>query len=142
VFDQGHNLREVSGSESRIFSLPRVQGLASATFDNNLTIAESRIPGTTVNLKLDLPDDLFDTQFTAADFAARVRELAILELVRTNRLHEHEAKEMLALERWELVERMKAAGIAPTEDVFSEIKGELKKAIDSKRARRAAKPKR
>jgi hypothetical protein len=86
-----------------------------------------------VNLKLDLPDDLFDATFTEADFAARVRELAILELVRVKRLHEHEAKEMLSLERFELVDRMKAAGIAPTEDVFAEIKGELTKAIDSKR---------
>jgi hypothetical protein len=90
-----------------------------------------------VNLKLDLPDDLFDAQFTESDFAARVRELAILELVRTKRLHEHEAKAMLALERFELVERMKAAGIAPTEDVFAEIKDELGKAIDSRRGRRA-----
>jgi hypothetical protein len=86
-----------------------------------------------VNLKLDLPDDLFDATFTGSDFASRVRELAILELVRVKRLHEHEAKEMLALERFELVQRMKAAGIAPTEDVFAEIKGELNKAIDSKR---------
>jgi hypothetical protein len=88
-----------------------------------------------VNLKLDLPDDLFDAQFPESDFAARVRELAILELVRVKRLHEHEAKQMLALERYELVDRMKAAGIAPTEDVFDEIKSELTKAIDSKRAR-------
>ena len=51
------------------------------------------------------------------------------------------SKEMLALERYELVERMKAVGIAPTEDVFAEIKGELTKAIDSKRAQRAGKPK-
>jgi len=95
---------------------------------------------TIVNLKLELPDDLFDAQFTESDFAARVRELAILELVRVKRLHEHEAKEMLALERYELVERMKAAGIAPTEDVFAEIKGELTKAIDSRRARPRGKP--
>ena len=88
-----------------------------------------------VNLKLELPDDIFDLKLTKSDFAARVRELAILELVRLKRLHEHEAKEMLALERYELVERMKAVGIAPTEDVFAEIKGELTKAIDSKRGR-------
>ena len=87
-----------------------------------------------LNLKLDLPDDIFDPKLTESDFAARVRELAILELVRLKRLHEHEAKEMLALERYELVDRMKAAGIAPTEDLFAEIKGELTKAIDSKRA--------
>ena len=93
-----------------------------------------------LNLKIDLPDDIFDAKLTESDFAARVRELAILELVRLKRLHEHEAKEMLALERYELVERMKAAGIAPTEDLFAEIKGELTKAIDSKR-RKLEKPK-
>ena len=60
--------------------------------------------------------------------------------MRLKRLHEHEAKEVLSLERYELVERMKAAGIAPTEDVFAEIKGELTKAIDSKRLR-STKPK-
>jgi hypothetical protein len=92
-----------------------------------------------LNLKLDLPDDIFDSNLTESDFTARVRELAILELVRQRRLHEHEAKEMLALERYELVERMKAAGIAPTEDLFAEIKGELNKAIDSKR-RKPEKP--
>jgi hypothetical protein len=94
-----------------------------------------------VNLKLDLPDDIFDAQFTESDFAARVRELAVLELVRVKRLHEHEAKQILALERYELVQRMKAAGIAPTEDVFAEIKSELTRAIDSKRARSGEKPK-
>ncbi len=94
-----------------------------------------------MNLKLDLPDDIFDAQLTESVFATRIRELAILELVRVKRLHEHEAKQMLALERWELVERMKAAGIAPTEDVFAEIKGELTKAIDSKRDRRSGKRK-
>jgi hypothetical protein len=94
-----------------------------------------------LNLKLDLPDDLFDAQFTESDFASRVRELAILELVRVKRLHEHEAKEILGLERYELVERMKAAGIAPTEDIFAEIKGELTKAIDARRPRRGGKSK-
>jgi hypothetical protein len=94
-----------------------------------------------MNIKLELPDDLFDAQFSRTDFGARVRELAILELVRVKRLHEHEAKTMLGLERWELVEKMKAAGIAPTEDVFARIRGDLQKAIDSKRAR-AARPKR
>ena len=88
-----------------------------------------------MEIKLDLPADIFDDNLRVQDFRARVRELAILELVRLKRLHEHEAKEMLSLERHELVERMKAAGIAPTEDVFAEIKGELTKAIDSKRAR-------
>ena len=94
-----------------------------------------------MNIKLELPDDVFDAKFSRTDFGARVRELAILELVRVKRLHEHEAKAMLGLERWELVEKMKAAGIAPTEDVFAGIRGDLQKAIDSKRAR-AARPKR
>ena len=93
-----------------------------------------------VNLKLDLPDDIFDAKLTESDFTARVREFAILELVHARRLHEHEAKTLLALERYELVDRMKAAGIAPTEDLFAEIKGELTKAIDSKRRRKLEKP--
>ncbi len=88
-----------------------------------------------MQLKLDLPGDVFDAEFTEDAFAARVRELAILELVRVKRLHEHEAQAMLGVERWELVERMKAAGIAPTEDVFAEITGELKTAIAARRAR-------
>ena len=92
-----------------------------------------------MNLKLDLPEDIFDAQFPAADFEARIRELAILELVRVKRIHEHEAKQMLSLERWELVEKMRAVGIAPTEDVFAGIQSELTKAIDSKRARDAGK---
>jgi hypothetical protein len=95
-----------------------------------------------LNLKIELPDDIFDPKLTESDFTARVRELAILELVRLKRLHEHEAKEMLALERYELVDRMKAAGIAPTEDLFAEIKGELTRAIDSKRSgHKSEKPK-
>lgn len=88
-----------------------------------------------MNLKIDIPADVFDAQFPEPDFATRVRELAILELVRVKRIHEHEAKQMLGLERWQLVEKMKAVGIAPTEEVFADIQNELKKAIDSKRAR-------
>jgi len=94
-----------------------------------------------MNLKLDIPDDVFDAQFPEPDFAARVRELAILELVRVKRIHEHEAKQMLGLERWQLVEKMKAVGIAPTEEVFADIQSELKKAIDSKRAQSKSKGK-
>jgi len=82
-----------------------------------------------VQIKLDLPDDLFDAQFTEPDFSARVRELAILDLVRVKRMHEHEAQRMLGIERWELVQRMLAAGITPTEKAFEEIKGELGRAI-------------
>jgi len=62
-----------------------------------------------VNFNIDLPDDLFDAQFTESVFAPRVRELAILELVRLKRLHEHEAKEMLSLERHELDDSGKVA---------------------------------
>jgi hypothetical protein len=94
-----------------------------------------------MNLKLDLPDDIFDAQFLEPAFEARVRELAILELVRVKKIHEHEAKQILGLERWQLVEKMKAAGIAPTEDVFADIQSELKKAIDAKRARGKSKSK-
>ena len=90
-----------------------------------------------MNLKLDIPDDLFDAKFPESDFAARVRELAILELVRMKKIHEHEAKQMLGLERWQLVEKMKTVGIAPTEDVFAEIKGELTKAIDARRGKKS-----
>jgi hypothetical protein len=92
-----------------------------------------------VNLKLDLPTDLFDGQYSEADFAARMRELAVLELLRAKRIHEHEAKEMLGIERWELVVKMKAAGVAPTEDVFAGIQDELKQAIASKRDRQGRK---
>ena len=92
-----------------------------------------------INLRLDLPAELFDVQYPEAAFAARMRELAILELVRAKRLHEHEAKTMLGIERWELVTKMKAAGIAPTEDVFAGIQNELKQAIASKRERIAKK---
>ena len=87
-----------------------------------------------MHLKLDLPGDVFDAEYTEDAFAARVRELAILELVRVKRLHEHEAQALLGVERWELVERMKAAGITPTEEVFAEITGELKNAIAARRA--------
>jgi hypothetical protein len=88
-----------------------------------------------MNLKLDLPTDLFDGQYSEDAFAARMRELAILELVRAKRLHEHEAKELLGIERWELVAKMKAAGVAPTEDLFAGIQDELKQAIAARRDR-------
>jgi hypothetical protein len=86
-----------------------------------------------MDFKIDLPPDLFDAQFPEEPFQERVRELAILELVRVKRLHEHEAQEMLGIERWELVERMKAAGIAPTEEVFAKIRDELGRAIAARR---------
>jgi hypothetical protein len=86
-----------------------------------------------MNIKIDLPPDLFDAQFPEEPFKARVRELAILELVRVKRLHEHEAQEMLGIGRWELVERMKAAGFQPTEEVFAKIRDDLGRAIAARR---------
>lgn len=86
-----------------------------------------------MDIKLDIPADLFDSQFTEAVFKERLRELALLELVRVKRLHEHEAQAMLGLSRWELLERMKAAGIVPTENTFEDIKGELEQAISARK---------
>ena len=90
-----------------------------------------------MQIKIELPPDVFDAQFPEAQFRYRVRELAILELVRVKRLHEHEAQEMLGITRWQLVERMKAAGISPTEEVFGNIRDELTRAIDTRRGRAA-----
>jgi hypothetical protein len=45
-----------------------------------------------MEIKVDLPVDIFDDNFKEQDFAARVRELAILELIRAKRLHEHVAQ--------------------------------------------------
>jgi hypothetical protein len=87
-----------------------------------------------VKIKLDLPADIFDDNLSEQDFGGRVRELAILELVRLERLHEHEAQRMLGMERWELVERMERAGIAPTEKVFDRLKDELGDAIAARRS--------
>jgi hypothetical protein len=95
-------------------------------------IAES-LSVTAMDFKIDLPPDVFDAQFPEQTFKDRARELVILELVRVKRLHEHEAQEMLGIERWELVERMKAAGIAPTEEVFAKIRDELGRAIAARR---------
>jgi phage head maturation protease len=88
-----------------------------------------------MQIRIELPGDVFDAQFREADFRERVRELAILELVRVKRLHEHEAQEMLGVTRWQLVERMKASGIVPTEEAFDNLREELTKAIGTRRAR-------
>lgn len=109
-----------------------VLGPPRGEFDFILAIAESR-GITAMELKIDLPADVFDDQFPEADFRARVRELAILDLVRSKRLHEHEALEMLELGRRELVAKMKEQGFAPTEDLFNEIRGALDKAIAARR---------
>ena len=89
----------------------------------------------TVKITLDLPADVFDDSFTEAAFAERVREWAVFALVHSRRLHEHEAARMLGLERWELVERMEAAGMRPTEAVFEEIRSHLGQAIAVRDAR-------
>lgn len=88
-----------------------------------------------MNISLELPVELFDDGFTAAAFEARVREFAVIELLRHKRLHEHEAARILAVERWELIEMMERAGIVPTEKEFDKIKGELGIAVASIKAR-------
>jgi hypothetical protein len=88
-----------------------------------------------VDIRIDIPEDLFDDGFTAAAFATRVCEFAVIELVRVKRLHEHEAARMLGVERWELIEKMERAGIVPTEKEFEKIKGELGEAIASGKGR-------
>lgn len=85
---------------------------------------------------LELPGDIFDAEFPESDFLARLRELAILELLRVRRLHEHEALRMLGVDRPELLRRMEAAGIAPTEKLFGAIKHELDNAVAASRRRR------
>lgn len=82
-----------------------------------------------MKITLDLPADVFDTGFSQEAFAVRVREWAILALVDARCLHEHEAQRMLGIERWELVQRMEALGMRPTEQVFEEIRGQLGRAI-------------
>lgn len=86
-----------------------------------------------MEIKFELPAEIFDQGFRPDDFAPRVREWAILELVRLKRLHEHEAQRMLSIERWELVERMERSGIKPTEKVFDTLKDELELAIAGRR---------
>ena len=82
-----------------------------------------------IHLELDIPDDIFDREFPLERFSVRMREVAILELVRSKRMHEHEALELLGIERRELLVKMKEFGIVPTENAFEAIKGELDRAI-------------
>ena len=89
-----------------------------------------------LKIEFEVPDDVFDHEFKQAQFTARARELAILELIRVKRLHEHEAQQMLGLTRHELVQKMEAAGIVPTEKVFGAIRNELDSAIKSAERRR------
>jgi lactoylglutathione lyase len=81
-----------------------------------------------MKVTLDLPADVFDAGFAEDAFAERVRQWAVLALVDAHRLHEHEAARMLGVERWELVERMEAEGMRPTEKVFEEIRSQLGRA--------------
>lgn len=87
-------------------------------------------------VRLEVPGDVFDADFPEDDFIARLRELAILELLRVKRLHEHEALRMLGVERRELVRKMEAVGIAPTEKLFDAIKHELDSAVAASRRQR------
>jgi Uncharacterised protein family (UPF0175) len=82
-----------------------------------------------MRIELELPANVFDDQFPAAEFSVRMRELAVIELLRARHLHEHEAQQMLGLERWELVALMERAGITPAEKVFDQLKDELGQAI-------------
>ena len=85
-----------------------------------------------LSLTLNIPADIFDAEYTLAAFSDRMRELGILELVRAKRMHEHEALELLGIERRELLEKMRACGIMPTESAFEKIKGELDQAIKTR----------
>jgi phage head maturation protease len=91
-----------------------------------------------MKIKLDLPSGVFDDAFTAEDFESRVREFAVIELLRARRLHEHEAQRILGIERWELVERMERGGVAPTEKIFDGLKAELNGAIAARRGKPAS----
>ncbi len=88
-----------------------------------------------MDFTIDVPADLFGPEYTREAFGERLRELAILELVRVKRMHEHEAAAMLGIARWELVERMKAVGIEPTESTFDALKSRLDNAISRRDAR-------
>jgi lactoylglutathione lyase len=88
-----------------------------------------------VKISLDLPSGVFDDAFPESAFADRIRQWALLALVDARRLHEHEAARILGLERWELIERMQAAGMRPTEAVFEEIRAHLGEAIAARNAR-------
>ena len=94
-----------------------------------------------MRIDLDLPADAFDDQFPAEALTVRVREFAVLELLRARRLHEHEAQRILEIERWELVALMERAGITPTEKTFSQIQDELTQAIARHRPAAPKEPK-
>ncbi len=89
-----------------------------------------------VKIALDLPMEVFDSDYPEDAFAERVRQWAVLALVNARRLHEHEAARMLGLTRWELVRQMEANGMRPTEKVFDEIRGQLSEAIAARASAR------
>jgi hypothetical protein len=102
---------------------------ASGFFDDSRDYAKI---SAAMKIVLDIPAELFDDDFTAAAFEARVAEFAVIELVRAKRLHEHEAARMLEIDRWDLLDKMERAGILTTETEFDRIKGELGEAIEAK----------
>jgi hypothetical protein len=102
---------------------------ASGFFDDSRDYAKI---SAAMKIVLDIPAELFDDDFTAAAFEARVAEFAVIELVRAKRLHEHEAARMLEIDRWNLLDKMERAGILATETEFDRIKGELGDAIEAK----------
>jgi hypothetical protein len=120
---------------SRIHGNPEGELTRLCRLRNSARDTESRRPGASIDIEkfmrieLDLPPDVFDDQFTAAELNSRVREFAVLELLRAKRLHEHEAQRLLGLERWELLVLMERAGIVATEKVFDQIQYELNQAI-------------
>ena len=89
-----------------------------------------------IQIEVELPDEVFDREYGEAGFIARARELAILELLRVRRLHEHEAIALLGVERRELLGKMKEVGIVPTEQISQAINSDLEKAVESARGRR------
>lgn len=91
-----------------------------------------------IKIELELPDDVFDREYHEPAFVARARELAILELLRIRRLHEHEALALLGIERRELLDKMKEVGIAPTEQIFATLKSELENAVETATRRRVS----
>lgn len=88
-----------------------------------------------MKITLDIPVEVFDDDFTAAAFEARVREFAIIELIRAKRLHEHEAARILEIDRWDLIDKMEQAEIVATQKEFDQIKGDLGAAIEAKSRR-------
>jgi hypothetical protein len=88
-----------------------------------------------MEMRIDLPEGIFDAGFTADEFSRRLHEMAIIELIRQKRIHEHEAIDILGCDRPALIEKMRAAGVMPTEEVFAGIRNELQSAIDARRAR-------